>query len=146
MLGEQVPAGGGATEAVPAPHERNHLSLVGPSHLLLARSMAIADQFDESHVLVVVLDLLRSAGHDAVTVGNAVALASAHVDEHPRDLVGWRALGLLKRALVFLGGGSPTEGPGPTGDAQSGSRWAISNENAGRQIETYSAPSGDGVL
>lgn len=146
MLGEQVPAGGGATEVMPGGCERNHLSLVGPSHLLFARSMAIADQFDESHVLVVVFDLLRSAGHDVVTVGNAVALASAHVDRHPRDLVGWRAHGLLKRTLVFLSGGSPTDGPDLTADAQSASRWAISNENAGKQMETYSAPSCDGVL
>ena len=103
--------------------------------------MEVADRFEESHVLVVVLDLLRTAGHDVATVEDAVALAAAHVGHHPTDLVGWRALGLLKRTLVFLGGGAPGDA-----DPESGSRWAISNEKAGRQIDTYSAPSGEGVL
>jgi hypothetical protein len=141
VVSDQAGAVAALTEPTTVAGERNHLSLVGPAHLLWARSMEVADRFEESHLLLAVLDLLRTAGHDVVTVENAVALASAHVDQHPTDLVGWRALGLLKPALVFLG--CRAEGDA---DGQSGSRWAISNEKAGRQIDTYSAPSGEGVL
>ena len=105
MLSEQqasVVADG--AEVVAGGCEQNHLLLVGPAHLVWARSMEVADQFEESHVFVVVLELLRTAAHDADVVENAVALACSHIGEHPRDLVAWRALGLLKRALVFLGG------------------------------------------
>ena len=100
--------------------------------------MEVAEDFEESHLFVVVLDLLRTAGHDVVTPADAVALASAHVGRHPRDLVAWRAVGLLRLALVFLSG-DPRR-------SSAGSRWTSSKEQAGRQNETYSAPSADGVL
>ena len=66
--------------------------------------MELAEHFEESHFFVVVLDVLRTAGHDVVTLADAVALASAHLDRHATDLVAWRAAALLRRALVFLGG------------------------------------------
>ena len=146
MLSERATAVAGGAEVTVATGPRDHLSLVGPRHLVWARSIEVADRFEESHVLVVVLELLRTAGHDVVTLGDAVAVGSAHLRRHPTDLVAWRALALLRRALVFLGGGAPGGRRDESADRQSGSRWAISKEKAGRQMETYSAPSGDGVL
>lgn len=94
------------------PERRRGLVLVAPPHLVWARSMELAEQFEDSHLFVAVLDLLRTAGHDVVTLADAVALASAHVGRHPTDLVAWRAVGLLRRALVFLGvdGAAPSVG------------------------------------
>jgi hypothetical protein len=86
------------------PSERNGLSLVARPHLVWARSIEIAEEFEQSELFTVVFDLLRTAGHDVVTMADAMVLASAHVGEHPRDLVARRAVGLLRRALVFLGG------------------------------------------
>ena len=128
----------------PDPSERHGLSLVARPHLVWARSIEVAEEFEESELFMVVLDLLRTAGHDVVAVADAMVLASAHVGEHPRDLVARRAVGLLRRALVFLGGdpGHSVRWRHP----QSGSRCTSSKEKAGRQIETYSAPSADGVL
>ena len=140
MLSERTTAVDGAVEVVGgSARTPNHLSLVGEAHLVWARTMALADRFEESDVFVVVLGLLRAARHDVVVLEDAVALGSAHLGEHPRDLVAWRAVGLLRRSLVFLGGDHAAA-------PQSGSRWTSSKEKAGRQMATYSAPSGSGVL
>ena len=140
MLSEQVTAVAGGPEIVGgSARTRNRLSLVGEAHLVWARSMVLAEQFEASHVFVVVLELLRATRHDVVVLGDAMALGSAHLGAHPRDLVAWRAMGLLRRSLVFLGGGHAAP-------PQSGSRWTSSKEKAGRQMDTYSAPSGSGVL
>lgn len=115
MGSEYLAAPGGAAEVLPSPRTRGPLAggdpsgrdllaLVALPDLVWARSRELAEDFEESDLFVVVLDLLRTAGHDVVTVGNALVLASAHVGDHPRDLVAWRAAGLLRRALVFLGG------------------------------------------
>jgi hypothetical protein len=146
MASEHVTALVGEAAVVAVRPEPNHLSVAGPPHLLWSRSVVLADQFEESHVFVVVLELLRTARHDVVVVGDAVALGSAHLAERPTDLVAWRAVGLLRRALVFLGGETRGEEPGAGAAPQSASRWTSLKEKAGRQIETYSAPSADGVL
>ena len=140
MLSERATVVAGGPEVVGgSARTRNRLSVVGEAHLVWARSMVLAEQFEASHVFVVVLELLRATRHDVVVLGDAMALGSAHLGEHRRDLVAWRAMGLLRRSLVFLGGG-------PAAAPQSGSRWTSSKEKAGRQMETYSAPSGSGVL
>lgn len=70
------------------------------------------------------------------------------VIDHIRDLADLLENG---EALTGLAGRLDDLGPAGTADnrivgGQVVSRWTMSKENAGRQIETYSAPSGSGVL
>jgi hypothetical protein len=64
----------------------------------------LADPFEQHHLFTVVLELLRTAGHDLDTMAHALVLGRSRLREHPTDLVAWRASRLLERGVAFLGG------------------------------------------
>ena len=77
------------------------------SKLVWHRTLELAETFEQRHLFMVVLDVLRAARYDVATMTYALALGHSHLADHRGDLVAWRAAGLLGQAIAFLGGQEP---------------------------------------
>lgn len=102
---------------------RRVLTLVDPvelppphnSQLVWRRTLDLAETFEQRHTFTVVLEVLRTARYDVVTMAHALAIGHAHLRDQRDSLVAWRAAGLLGRAIAFLGGQQPAGNARPAG-------------------------------
>ena len=67
------------------------------------RAAEATDPLDRHDVLAVVLELLRAAHHDVVTVSHAVTIGRRCAVEHPSDAAVQRGVAFLEHALTFMG-------------------------------------------
>lgn len=78
---------------------------------LWLRATAAAAPIDQHDELAVVLDLLRAARHDPVTISHALMIGRARMRRVPLDLAVRRGVDFLEQALAFMGadgeGGNP---------------------------------------
>ena len=100
-IGDGTGVGGGPCLTLVDPLE---LPVPPRSRLVWHRTLELAETFEQHHLFTAVLEILRTARHDLATLEHALALGHARLDDHPRDLVAWRATGLLGRSVTFLGG------------------------------------------
>ena len=112
--------------ALAPPLERSEPSLAGPEYRwetqqpqhVWQRTLELADPFDEHHLFTVVLEVLRTSRHDVATMTQALAVGHSHLRQHRADLIAWRAIRLLERAVAFLGGESRSGELGAVGLAR----------------------------
>lgn len=71
------------------------------------RAAEATDPLDRHDVLAVVLELLRAAHHDVVTVSHAVTIGRRCALEHPSDAAVQRGVVFLEQALTFMGAELP---------------------------------------
>jgi len=74
------------------------------AHLVWHRTLELTGTVEQLDQLAVVVELLRTAHHNASTMAGALAIGRTCVREQPRDLVARRGTRLLERATAFMGG------------------------------------------
>src|SRR5579862_2464423 len=71
--------------------------------LVWARALELAGPSEREDLFRLALELLRSAHHDPATMRHALALGRSWTRLHPADATAASAVGLLERAIAFLG-------------------------------------------
>jgi hypothetical protein len=68
-----------------------------------SRALKLAGPAQREDLFRLALELLRSAHHDPATMRHALALGRSWTRVHPADASAASAVGLLERAITFLG-------------------------------------------
>jgi hypothetical protein len=68
-----------------------------------SRALELAGPAEREDLFRLALQLLRSAHHDPATMRHALALGRSWTRLHPADASAASAVGLLERAIAFLG-------------------------------------------
>ncbi len=71
------------------------------------RAAEATDPLDRHDVLAVVLEVLRAAHHDVVTVSRALTIGRRCALDHPSDVAVQRGVEFLEQALTFMGAELP---------------------------------------